>query len=96
MLEGLKTTQNNACGPGNTLEPESAHYEAAFISSACANMFLFVEGITCKGNRWAVLTATQRMRIDQSNKLNPESALYEAAFMNYSCQYVPNGRGHNS
>ena len=83
ILEGHTFTQRLRMDQENTMLPEPALYEAAFMSYG-----LHV-GVPVNGRHNFLIyildghTFTQNMRMDQGNTMRPEPALYKAAFMSY-------------
>ena len=69
---------------GNTMRPEPALYDAAFLSYGLHYVYQLVERITRKIYILEVHTSTQKMRMDQGNTMRPKPALYNAAFKSYS------------
>ena len=69
---------------GNTMQPEPAPYDAAFLSYGLHYVYQLVEGITRKIYILEVHTSTQKMRMDQGNIMRLKQALYAAAFMSYA------------
>ena len=68
---------------GNTMRPEPALYDAAFLSYSLPLGVQLVEGITRKIYILEGHTSTQKMRMDQGNTMRPEPALYDAASLSY-------------
>ena len=68
---------------GNTILPEPALYDAAFLSYGLHYVYQLVECITLKIYILEGHTSTQKLRMVQGNTMRPEPALYEAASMSY-------------
>ena len=68
---------------GNTMLPEQALYDAAFISYGLHYLYHLVEGITRKIYFLEGHTSTQKMHMDQWNTMRPKPAPYNATFMSY-------------
>ena len=67
---------------GNTMLPEPALYDAAFLSYGLHYVYQLVERLT--GYILEGHTSTHKMRMEQGNTMRPEPALYDAAFLSYS------------
>ena len=69
---------------GNTMLPEPALYDAAFLSYGLHYVYQLVERLTHKRYILEGHTSTHKMRMEQGNTMRPEPALYDAAFLSYS------------
>ena len=69
---------------GNTMRPELALYDAAFLIYSRHKLYKLEEGITRRIYILDGHTSTQKMRVEQGNTMRPEPAPYDAAFLSYS------------
>ena len=83
ILDDHTFTQNMRMDQENTMRPEPALYNAAFMSYGLHYVYQLVERITRKIYILEVHTSTQRLRMIQENTMRPEPALYAATCMSY-------------